>query len=55
MPGFHAEKTVIYGAGELGLTPTRGATSNIICAGPNGCTEFLKDLGAAVGKNTFEF
>ncbi len=31
MPGFDAEPTVIFGAGELGLTPTTGATTNAIC------------------------
>ncbi|XXT23290.1 RHS repeat-associated core domain-containing protein [Sorangium sp. So ce429] len=55
MPGFHAEKTAFAGAGELGLTPTRGATSTIICSGPGGCTDFLRGLGAKVGKYTYEF
>ncbi|WP_437674122.1 RHS repeat domain-containing protein [Sorangium sp. So ce131] len=55
MPGFHAEKTVIAGAGELGLTPTRGATSTIICSGPGGCADFLRGLGATVGKYTYQF
>jgi hypothetical protein len=55
MPGFHAEKTAIAGAGELGLTPTRGATSTIICGGPGGCATFLEGLGARVGKYTYEF
>ena len=55
MPGFHAEKTAISAAGELGLTPTRGAASNTICSGPGGCTEFLEGLGARVGKYTYEF
>jgi hypothetical protein len=55
MPGFHAEKTIIAGAGALGLTPTAGATSNIICSGPGGCSGFLQELGATVGKYTFSF
>ncbi|XXY20353.1 RHS repeat-associated core domain-containing protein [Sorangium sp. So ce216] len=56
MPGFHAEKTAIAGAGDLGLTPTRGATSNIICGGPGGCRPFIESLGGRVtGDFTYEF
>jgi hypothetical protein len=56
LPGFHAEKTAIFGAGERGLTPTRGVTTNIICEGPGGCGPFIRDLGGNVtGKFTYEF
>jgi hypothetical protein len=34
MPGVHAEPTAIFGAGELGLTPTCGVTTSTICTGP---------------------
>jgi RHS repeat-associated protein len=54
MPGVHAEETVIFGAGELGLTPTRGVTTNTIC--PGRCTPFIEGLGGRVtGTRTFEF
>jgi hypothetical protein len=56
LPGFHAEKTAIAGAGELGLNPTRGATSNIICSGPGGCRSFIEGLGGRItGDFTYEF
>jgi hypothetical protein len=56
MPGFHAEKTVITGAGELGLTPTKGVTTNIICPGAAGCRSFIEGLGGRVtGDFTYEF
>jgi hypothetical protein len=44
------------GAGELGLTPTRGVTTNMICTGPGGCAPFINRLGGRVtGKYSFEF
>ncbi|WP_441289865.1 RHS repeat domain-containing protein [Sorangium sp. KYC3313] len=56
MPGVHAEPTAIFGAGKLGLTPTRRVTTSTICTGPGGCTEFIQGIGGRVtGKYTFEF
>jgi hypothetical protein len=56
MPGAHAEPTAIYGAGTLGLTPTRGVTTSVICSGPGGCTGIIEGLGGQVkGKFTYEF
>lgn len=52
-PGVHAEGTALNGAGQLGLTPTRGATSNIIC--PN-CRSLINDLGGKITTSrTFKF
>jgi hypothetical protein len=54
MAGFHAEPTAIFGAGELGLTPVRGATSNIICLGCQADT--IEALGGQVTSDyTYEF
>jgi hypothetical protein len=56
MIGVHAEPTALFGAGELGLTPTRGVTTNKICSVPGGCAELIERLGGRVtGKYTFEF
>lgn len=56
MPGAHAEVTGVFGAGELGLTPTRGVTTNVICSGPGGCRSFIEQLGGRVtSKRSFEF
>jgi RHS repeat-associated protein len=56
MPGHHAEPTAIYGAGDLGLTPTRGATSNQICTKPGGCADTIKSFGGRLTSTyTFEF
>jgi len=56
MPGIHAEPNAIFGAGELGLTPVRGATTSRICAGPGGCTETIQQLGGRITSPfTYEF
>jgi hypothetical protein len=55
MAGFHAEKTLIYAAGERGLTPTRGVSTNIISSGEGGCRVFLEELGATVDGRYFQF
>jgi hypothetical protein len=55
LEGFHAEKTLIHAAGELGLTPTRGVATNLICSGPGGCGPFLEGLGAVVDGRYFTF
>jgi hypothetical protein len=56
MPGYHAEPTSIYGAGDLGVTPTRGATSNQICMKPGGCADTIKSFGGRLtSAYTFEF
>lgn len=55
-PELHAEPTPIFGAGKMGLTPTRGATTNKICEGPGGCRGIIESLGGRVtGKYTYEF
>jgi hypothetical protein len=52
-PGVHAEPTVIQGARSLGLTPTKGVTTNIIC--PQCKETDIPALGGKVtGKRTFE-
>ncbi|MDS4059818.1 MAG: RHS repeat-associated core domain-containing protein [Candidatus Contendobacter sp.] len=53
MPGVHAEPTVIQGARSLGLTPTKGVTTNNICLQ---CVQNdIPSLGGNVtGKKTFE-
>jgi hypothetical protein len=43
MPGFHAEETVINGAGQLGLTPTKGVVTNDVC--PMFCQPMIESLG----------
>ncbi len=55
LEGFHAEKTLIHAAGELGLTPTRGVATNLICGGPGGCRTFLEGLGGVVEGRYFSF
>lgn len=56
MPGFHAERTAIAGAGATGLTPARGATRNVICTGPGGCRPFIEKLGGRIAADfTYEF
>jgi len=55
LPGFHAEKTLIHAAGERGLTPTRGVSTNNICGGSEGCRTFLEGLGAIVDGRFFSF
>jgi RHS repeat-associated protein len=55
-PELHAEPTAIFGAGRMGLTPTRGATTNKICEGPGGCRGIIESLGGRVtGKYSYEF
>ncbi|MEO7592920.1 MAG: hypothetical protein ABI134_17015 [Byssovorax sp.] len=43
MPGFHAGETVINGAGQLGLTPTKGVVTNDVC--PMFCQPMIQRLG----------
>jgi tRNA(Arg) A34 adenosine deaminase TadA len=51
--GRHAEMAAISGAGGLGLTPTTGVSTNIIC--PQ-CSVALYQLGARLtGARTFTF
>jgi len=56
-PTRHAEPTAILGAKELGYTPKRGVTTNIICAGSaDSCAVFIESEGGTVtGKRTYEF
>jgi hypothetical protein len=56
LPGVHAERTAIYGAGTLGLTPTRGVTTNSICSKPIDCIRFIQSMGGRVtGQYNYEF
>jgi hypothetical protein len=51
--GRHAEMAAISGASQLGLTPTAGVSTNIICAQ---CAVALYNLGARLtGARTFTF
>jgi hypothetical protein len=51
--GRHAEMAAIFGASSLGLMPTTGVTTNIIC--PQ-CAVALYNLGAKlIGARTFTF
>jgi hypothetical protein len=52
MPGVHAEPTVIQGARSLGLTPTKGVSTNNIC--PSCKTDIPALGGTVIGKKTFE-
>jgi len=45
--GIHAEGTVINGAGQMGLTPRIGVTTNHVCTGI--CTPMIRGLGAPQG------
>ncbi|MBB3020769.1 RHS repeat-associated protein [Microvirga lupini] len=53
-PYTHAEGTLVFGAGELGLTPVRGVVTSNICVG---CASFiLEEFGGVItGKRTFHF
>ena len=53
LPGFHAEQTVINGAGELGLTPTSGVATNNICVGR--CGALIQELGGTYSGRNFSF
>ncbi len=56
LPDTHAEVTNLFGASELGLTPTRGVATNPICDGHGGCQPFIEALGGKVTSDvTFEF
>jgi hypothetical protein len=50
--GLHAEEAVIKAAGDLGLTPTRGVTTNLIC--PT-CASTIREIGGWVGGRVFIF
>jgi hypothetical protein len=45
MPGVHAELTALETAGALGLTPTRGVTTNVICPA---CRELIEQAGGQI-------
>lgn len=52
--GSHAEENVLHGAGDLGLVPTRGATSIQICA--TNCRPMIIGFGGrVVNQYAFEF
>jgi hypothetical protein len=53
LEGFHAEQTVINGAGELGLTPTNGVATNNICAGR--CGALIEEIGGTYSGRNFSF
>ena len=51
--GLHAEMAAISGASQLGLTPTAGVSTNIVCAQ---CAVALYNFGARLtGARTFTF
>ncbi|CAN5807352.1 hypothetical protein BH09MYX1_BH09MYX1_35040 [soil metagenome] len=53
LPDFHAEQTVINGAGEMGLTPTNGVATNNVCLGR--CGALIRLIGGRFNGKYFGF
>ncbi len=52
-PGLHAEATMLQHAAANGLTPLRGVSTNIICAGS--CAPMIQEMGGTVSGRFFTF
>jgi len=53
LPGAHAEATVIQGAANMGLTPTTGYSTNLVCGGS--CGPMITGMGGWVNGRYFGF
>ena len=53
LPGVHAEGTVLNAAGQYGLTPTNGVSTNNVCSGV--CAPMIRDMGGWVSGKFFGF
>jgi RHS repeat-associated protein len=53
MPGFHAEETALNAAGKLGLTPTKGVSSVVVC--PGVCKPMILGYGGWVNGHYYGF
>jgi hypothetical protein len=49
VPGLHAEEALINAAGNLGLTPTVGVSTNLVCPG---CAAMIEELGVQLAADS---